>query len=376
MKGQRSTGSGALAAAARRLEVVAEHADRVRAATLAVAHLLDVRRAPVLHLALLGRGRRHDVLEPVLWDDRDQVEGIRPELRGRLGDLDDLVVVDARDPHRVDLDDHPALGGLLDPLELVRDQDLRGLDARVVLPVVVDVVVDLRADLRVERVHRDRDVADVEGRELVDPLGEHEPVRRDAPDRLGEVLLDQPEGLEGLLVRQRVARTRDPDHLDELVLLEHVLDQGDGLLRRNDPAGHARARLVDAVVVALAVVALDVALGRHGEVHPAEGVAGLLGEARVLLDPAERGRVVRDLSAVDGCGGIAFGHCESVRFSRRGPINYSRSRRCRRPIARSYAAEASSVRPSAESAFERARCRPGRSGATSRARSYASSASS
>jgi hypothetical protein len=70
-------------------------------------------------------------------------------------------------------------------------------------------------------------------------------------------------------------------------LLHHLVDPLERLLRRKNLASHPGPRLVDAVEVPDAVVALDVASRGDGEVHPAEPVAGLLAEAGMLLDPPQ-----------------------------------------------------------------------------------------
>ena len=82
-----------------------------------------------------------------------------------------------------------------------------------------------------------------------------------------------------------VARPCDPEHGK----LRHLVGDRDHLaprlVGRQLLRDHARAALVGAVVFAIAIVALDVAGRRDGDVHAGEVVVRLLGIAGVVLDP-------------------------------------------------------------------------------------------
>ena len=69
------SGSVAFAAAAEFvLNILAEKADGVSPASLTVTHLTDIGCAKFVHLRFFRRGRRHDVLEFILRDKRDDIE--------------------------------------------------------------------------------------------------------------------------------------------------------------------------------------------------------------------------------------------------------------------------------------------------------------
>jgi hypothetical protein len=93
------------------------------------------------------------------------------------------------------------------------------------------------------------------------------------------------EGLEGLLrVGQRVARAGDAQHRHLRDLAGHGQHLLHRLVGRELLADHAGAAFIAAVVLAIAVVALDVAGRRHGHVHAGVVVVGLFAVAGVVLD--------------------------------------------------------------------------------------------
>ncbi len=116
-------------------------------------------------------------------------------------------------------------------------------------------------------------------------IRQHQPVGREAQLDVRRLLRHKLEGLEGLgRICQRIARTRDAQH-------RHLRDGGRdrqrllrGLLRRQPLAHHAWAGFVGAVVFAVAVIALDVACGRHGHMHACIVVVRLLAIAGMVLD--------------------------------------------------------------------------------------------
>ena len=148
--------------------------------------------------------------------DGDQRHDVVQERAARLDGLvhlDEVLVVDARDHHRVDLAQNAALGQHLEAAHLVLRQDLGGLTAEDALAVPEDPRIDLRADVRIDHVDGDRDVIDIVFGDRVDMLGQREAVRRQAQLDVGSGLRDQLEGLEGLLrIGERVARAGDAEH--------------------------------------------------------------------------------------------------------------------------------------------------------------------
>ena len=118
-----------------------------------------------------------------------------------------------------------------------------------------------RADLGVGHVDRHRDVADAQAGEALRVLREREPVRREAEGEVGRGAADPLERrVRRGRVRERVAGAGDADDGE----LRHLGGDGEHLahrLLRREPLGdHAGPALVRAVVLAVAVVALDVAL--------------------------------------------------------------------------------------------------------------------
>jgi hypothetical protein len=90
---------------------------------------------------------------------------------------------------------------------------------------------------------------------------------------------------------------------------QHLLHR---LRRRQQFGNDARTRFVGAVVLAVAVVALDVAGRRHGDVHAREVVMRLFRIAGVVLHlgadvVGQMAQGVRGRTAAAGCTTAAFG---------------------------------------------------------------------
>jgi hypothetical protein len=101
---------------------------------------------------------------------------------------------------------------------------------------------------------------------------------------VGRLLLEHAHGVEGLLrVGQRIAGAGDAEHRHLRNLAGHGQHLLDGLLGR-ELLRLTPGRDRSAVVLAVAVVALDVAGGRHGHVHARVVVVRLFRVARVVLD--------------------------------------------------------------------------------------------
>ena len=101
----------------------------------------------------------------------------------------------------------------------------------------------------------------------------------------GYCFADQAHGLQGLLgVGKGVARSGDAGHRDARFLFQHLAHVDQGLVGAEQGGGDAGPRLVDAVVLAVAVVALDVAFGGNRQMHPAVLAFGLDVEARMTIE--------------------------------------------------------------------------------------------
>ncbi|MNZ34030.1 hypothetical protein D3C78_514000 [compost metagenome] len=222
---------------------------------------------------MLGFGdQRHDVVQ-----------------EGALG-LDDLadflevLVVDPGDQHRVDLHQDAALDQHLQAFLLALDEDLRRLHAADALVVPVDPRVDLGADLRVHAVDGDGHVVDVVLGQLVHAVRQRQAIGGNAQLDVRRLLAEHAEGLEGALrVGQGIAGTGDAEHGHLRDGRRHRLDLPHRLQRVEHFGDHAGARLVGAVVLAVAVVALDVAGRRHRHVHAGEVVVGFFRVAGVVV---------------------------------------------------------------------------------------------
>ncbi len=275
--------------------VLPQQPDRVGPALAAVAHHVHlgtvVARAAILQRlellrsrpalpgqavvgAVLGRGhQRHHVVQE------------RAHALDRPGDLDQVLVVDPGDHHRVDLTEDLALGQRGQPFQLPLGQDLRRLRTGVALATEGDPRVDPRSDLGVGHVDGDRDVVDAELFDAIDVVDEGEAVGGHAQFDVRAVAGHQLHRGEGAArVRQRLAWPGDAEHAHLLDLAGDPFDLGERLLRGQQPAGDAGPALVRAVELAVAVVALDVAAGRDRHVHPGVVLVGFLAVTGMVRD--------------------------------------------------------------------------------------------
>ncbi len=175
--------------------VFAQQTHRVRAALSAVAHHVHLAFAAVLqrleflrrrtalavqseHRAVLRRrDQRHDVVQ-------ESPAGLH-----RPVDFNQMLVIDPRNHHRVDLAQDAALGEHLQTLHLPLGQDPRRLHARVAFVLVVDPGIDLRADFGIDHVDRDRHVIHVELLDRVHVIRQHQAVGRKAQLDVGRGLV-------------------------------------------------------------------------------------------------------------------------------------------------------------------------------------------
>ena len=176
--------------------VFAEQAHRVGATLAAMPHHVHLAFAAVLqrlqflrrrsalaveakHRAMFGRGnQRHDVVQ----------EGAARF--HRAVDLDQMLVVDAGDHHRVHLAENAALGQHFEALQLALGQNPRRLDSGDALVLPEDPGIDLRAHFRIDHVDRDGHVIDVVFGDRVDVIGQRQTVGRQAQLDVGRRLRD------------------------------------------------------------------------------------------------------------------------------------------------------------------------------------------
>ena len=155
-------------------------------------------------------------------------------------------------------------------LQLPLQQNFRRLEAPIDHLAVPHPAVNPAADLRVHRVHRQGHVGDLELRQFVQIGRQAQAVGGQAQQEVRKPLANQANGLQGLFgVGERVSRAGDARHGDAGLGLQDLFQVGDGLLRLEHRAGDPRAALIDAIVFPVAIIAQDVALGRHRQVHPA-----------------------------------------------------------------------------------------------------------
>ena len=194
-----------------------------------------------------------------------------------------MVLVDAGDIDGIDLYDHVPLYGFFDALHLLGEEDFCAFEAGIALALVIDELVDLGADLGIDRIECNGDIADIIFFEQVYLVGQEETISADAFDHVGIFFVKAAEGFKGLFVCQRFAGPGNADDLDVVVLLHDFLDHVHGFIGIQYPRGDPGTALVHAVKIPDAVIALDIAFGRHGYVAPAEGVACFFGKTGMFI---------------------------------------------------------------------------------------------
>ena len=211
------------------------------------------------------------------------------------GDIKDMLVVNARNQHRIYFNDLFQPQGFCYSLELLVAEKRGRLQTLISLALVADIVVNLLAYLRVDGIHGHSYVADSQAVQLLDLIRQEQAVSADAEDEMGIFFSHQAQGLKCLLIGQRLSRTGHGHHFDVLVLLQDLIHPLQCLFGLEHLGGHARPGFINAIIIPHTVLALDVAFGRHCQVHSAKGVAGLLAEARMLLYPSQLLRVIWNL---------------------------------------------------------------------------------
>ena len=307
-------------------QILAQHADGIGTALATVAHQIGAAGQLVLQFLQLGGvgaalaaeaeggavrrigDQRHDVVE----------EGAA-RLDRRV-DLQQMLVVDAGDHHRIDLDQDPLGGQALKAFHLALVQDGRRLDPGMAPAVEEDPRIDPGADLGVDHVDGDGDVVDIVIGQGVHMVGHGQTVGRDAELEVGQRLFHRPEGLEGLApVIHGIAGAGDAQHRKLWHLGRHRQYLARRLLGGQLLAGDAGPRFVGAVVFAITVIALDVAGRRHRHMHAGEIVVGLLAIAGMVLDlvPDMGGQVALVFGRAAGLGGTASGRGGGFRLGNR-----------------------------------------------------------
>ena len=128
-------------------------------------------------------------------------------------------------------------------------------------------------------------MVDVEARDRVDVIRQSQPVGRQTQLDVRRRPRDQIEGLEGLFrIGQRIARTRDAQHRHLRNGRGHRQNFLRRLLGRELLAHHAGARLIGAIIFAVAVIALDVARRRDRHMHARVMMMRFLAVAGMVLD--------------------------------------------------------------------------------------------
>jgi hypothetical protein len=113
-------------------------------------------------------------------------------------------------------------------------------------------------------------VGDLEVRQVIKIRGQPQAVGGQAQQEIRKPLPDEANGLQGLFgVGERVSRSGNTRHGDAGLFLQDLLKIGDGLLGLEHRAGDPGPAFVDAIILAVAIIAHDVALGRHRQVYPA-----------------------------------------------------------------------------------------------------------
>ncbi|OIQ77205.1 hypothetical protein GALL_411010 [mine drainage metagenome] len=271
--------------------VLAQQAHRIGTALAAVAHQVGAAHAGILHClqlrsagaALAGESKHGSVFG--FGNQRHDVVQKGTALLDFAVDIDQVRVVDARNQHRVDFGEHTARREHLQPQHLALVQDFCGFKAGDAAVVPEDPRVNLLTHRRVHHVDGDGDVVHVVFADFVDIVRQCQAVGREAELDVRRLRLQAAERLEGLgRVGQRVTRAGNSQHRHLRNLAGHGQHLFHRLIRGELLRHHAGARLVRTVVLAVAVVALDVAGRRHGHVHAGVMVMRLLGVAGVVLD--------------------------------------------------------------------------------------------
>ena len=252
-----------------------------------MAHLRDVFAGLQAHARHHQRVRLGEVLERCVLDraERDAVHQHRAERLDGARDLRDVAVVDAGNDDGVHLHQHAERGEPGDGIKLALDHESGSFLALERVVAIAHPAVNQRADRGIHGVDGDGDVGDFQRGDLIDVGADVQAVAGEAEHHFREALPHQPQRFhrfEG--IGERIARAGDAHHLDGGDFLHHFLEVGEGLHGREHLAGDAGAAFIHAVELAVAVVALDVAARRDGQVDAGELVTAADAVARVAVE--------------------------------------------------------------------------------------------
>jgi hypothetical protein len=226
-------------------------------------HLLRSQVAEVLEGGARNPAQRHEV------------EDVRTLGLHGGGDIQDMVLVDAGEGDGVDLQDEPLPFEGADGRQLLLHHHLPRVQAPVHMFAVAHPGIDAGRHGRVHGIDRDRDMAGAERGQVRGVRGEVQAVAGHAQEHFGVGFAHPAQGLQGLFrLGKGIARPGDADHGDAGVPEHDLVQIAHSLGRGQDRAGHAGAGFVETVELAVAEVALDVALGSHRQVDPAEQMPG------------------------------------------------------------------------------------------------------
>ncbi len=265
--------------------VFVQQADSIGTTPLAVGHLLDVFARFLAQgnnglPAGFGDPRERGILRRLEWN---HVLDVSPEFCGNLGNFNNVLIVDARNDDGVHLDHNAPLLEALDGCQLPVQQDFGPLLAAIDDIAILDPGVDFRANGRVHRRNGDGHMGHAQLGYIIQIRQDSHAIGRQAEQELRMLLIEQTHGLNGLgRVGKWIARTGNACHGDTRFLFQHLIHILRSLIRLENAAGHTGAGLVHTVILAIAVVALNVAFGGHGQMYTAAGASFFLIETRVL----------------------------------------------------------------------------------------------
>jgi len=198
------------------------------------------------------------------------VEEIRPQLLHGLGNLEDMLIVDPRDQDGIDLHRNPMRLQVLDCRQLPGKKQFRRLATVIGNLAIPHPTVNFCPHLRINGIDGDGHMGDIELGQFRDIGADTQTVAGQTEDHLRILCIDQPHGFHGRLrIGKGVAGSGNAGHGDARLLFQNLAHVNQGLLRAQDRAGHPGPRLVDAVVFAVAVIALDIAVRGHRQMDAA-----------------------------------------------------------------------------------------------------------
>ena len=237
---------------------------------------------------------------------RDDVHDVSAVVFRHPGHFDEVFVVDAGDEHRIDFDQHAAIGSLAQPRQLVVVEQFKRLAATIGFAVVPYMRIDLLADSWIHRVNRDGQRGNPGPVNRLNAIRQQQPVGRDAARQAWKLGLDALEGGERGLVCEGITGASHAQHLQARVAGDGLANSCERLVGRNDAHRHAGPVLVGAGKLTDAVITLNVAARGHRNVDPPEAEVGGAAVTRVRADIN-----FRNATALTGTCGLGV-HCCSL----------------------------------------------------------------